>query len=328
MRDHRLDNAKAVLIFMVVLGHLLELVEGWQDDLLRFPLTFVYMFHMPAFVFLAGITAKPVNIARRVANLALLLLVFQAAYTLPSFMLKGTYPVHPLQPYWMLWFLLSMAWWLMALPFVLRLRAPLLVSVVIALVAGLVPGVGYPLSACRTLVFLPFFVAGHLYGRQVMAALPTAPFAKWAAPAVLVGLAVVLYIAEIGHPWLNAYANYETLSIDGVAGSMVRLGLLVASAVASLAFLVLVPAEDGWLSRIGAASMAVFLLHGFFVKASRKPIEWLMVHHGPVVVLIAAFMIALLVTLLVGRSRVDSAIRKSASAVVDWLAAIRLPIRQ
>ncbi|MGO2780447.1 acyltransferase family protein [Glutamicibacter arilaitensis] len=54
---HRLDVAKGALIILVVLGHLLEANAGWEARTTRLPLTAIYMFHMPAFVFLAGITA-------------------------------------------------------------------------------------------------------------------------------------------------------------------------------------------------------------------------------------------------------------------------------
>ena len=327
MRYHRLDNAKAALIFLVVLGHFLELVDGWQDSLLRIPLTFIYMFHMPAFVFLAGMTAKQDNLGKRIANLLVLLLMFQAAYTLPSFLLKGTYPVGPLQPYWMLWFLLSMVWWLIALPILKETKAPLTISVLVALGIGMIPGVGYPLSACRTLVFLPFFVAGSLYGQRILALLPSSLSARLLASVLLCALTTTLYTFGIDHPWLNAYANYETLGIDAVSGLAIRIGVMACSAFASISFLMLVPSNYGWLSRIGAASMTVFLLHGFFVKASRQGMEALMAQHGAIYTFVAAVTLALVVTAVLARPWLEKLIRNVAAAVVSRLHSLGALVR-
>lgn len=323
MRDHRLDNAKALLIFMVVFGHLLEAVSGWEDGVLRVLLSYIYMFHMPAFVFLAGMTAKTEKLAHRVGTLLVLLVSFQVAYTLPSTVFKGVYPVGSLQPYWMLWFLMAMVWWLVALPLVKRLPAPLLTSILIALLAGVLPWVGYPLGASRTLVFLPFFVAGHLYGRRVLAALPSSPFVLGVAPVILFAMALVVYLVDLRHPWLNGYASYQALGLDNLSGVLARLGLLVISSVAVLTFLMTAPSQPGWMAKIGASSMAVFLLHGFFVKLCRKPLEWVMDNYGGGALAAMAWLFAVVITALLGRASIDRAIRKAAAAVIDGVHMLR-----
>lgn len=52
-RIYKFDNLKAVLIFLVVFGHFLELVEG--HELLYLV---IYSFHMPLFMFLSGYFAR------------------------------------------------------------------------------------------------------------------------------------------------------------------------------------------------------------------------------------------------------------------------------
>lgn len=325
MRDHRMDNAKGILIFLVVLGHCLEAVQGWSNPIIRALLTAIYMFHMPAFVFLAGITAKHDQLGRRIANLAILLVLFQLAYVLPLTLKSGAYPVGPLQPFWVLWFLLSMIWWLALLPLIVRLPYPLLIATTVAVLAGLLPWAGYSLSASRTLVFLPFFVAGQVYGRRLLAALPRSPL--WALPAVLAlaPMAMLLYLADIGHPWLSGYANYDVLSVDGVTGVLIRSGLLLVAALATVAVLVASPAKMGWLSALGSASMAVFLLHGFALKAGgSKGLNWVMDHYGNGAVICAALVFAALVTFVLGRSTIDRAIRNLAA----WVLALGSSLRK
>lgn len=51
-RDYFFDNLKAVLIFLVVLGHFLLPIRG--DNPLVVVKRLIYVFHMPLFVFISG----------------------------------------------------------------------------------------------------------------------------------------------------------------------------------------------------------------------------------------------------------------------------------
>lgn len=51
------DNMKAVLIFLVVLGHVILPVRE-NNDVLSVLFYTIYLFHMPAFVFVAGFFSK------------------------------------------------------------------------------------------------------------------------------------------------------------------------------------------------------------------------------------------------------------------------------
>lgn len=109
-RDQRLDSAKGILIGLVVLGHLLEATSAWNADIIRLPLTMIYMFHMPAFVFLAGVTAKRDNLPRRIGAFLVLLLTFQGLYFAAVQLLPLEREFSPVMPFWILWFLLGMIW--------------------------------------------------------------------------------------------------------------------------------------------------------------------------------------------------------------------------
>src|SRR5699024_8615990 len=72
-RDYRHARAKGILIFAVVLGHLMARTSPWESPVLGAPMYLIYSFHMPAFVFLAGITAKSNRLPERVLNFLVLL---------------------------------------------------------------------------------------------------------------------------------------------------------------------------------------------------------------------------------------------------------------
>ena len=51
------DNAKFLLIFLVVLGHFADYYT--KDSLnMRRLFLFIYLFHMPAFIFISGLFSK------------------------------------------------------------------------------------------------------------------------------------------------------------------------------------------------------------------------------------------------------------------------------
>lgn len=77
-RDARFDNLKGILIFLVVFGHLLELVGGPVSAWLY---RLIYSFHMPAFVFCSGWFAR-FDAERFFRRLLYPYLVYQTLYLL------------------------------------------------------------------------------------------------------------------------------------------------------------------------------------------------------------------------------------------------------
>jgi fucose 4-O-acetylase-like acetyltransferase len=90
-----------------------------------------------------------------------------------------------------------------------------------------------------------------------------------AVPVLLAGvLAAVLVDTRLGSAWTywrDGYADLGVSPLEGMLTRLVLLGVCLALATAAVA---LVPHRDGWFARMGSASLVVYLLHGFFVKAA------------------------------------------------------------
>ena len=159
-RDYKLDNLKALLIFCVVLGHLLELFGGQER---RWIYIKIYCFNMPAFVFVSGIFSR-MNPERFIRQILYSYVVYQSLYLLfQRLCLKQENIFQFATPYWLLWYLVSLMFWLLFLPIIngFSRKWVLIVSVILALLIGFDQSIGYYMSFSRTLVLLPFFVAGH-----------------------------------------------------------------------------------------------------------------------------------------------------------------------
>ena len=74
-RNLKLDNAKGILITLVVIGHMLLPIQGTTRGVTNF-FYMIYAFHMPAFVFISGLLAQRIN-RRRWCSTLWLYLLFQ-----------------------------------------------------------------------------------------------------------------------------------------------------------------------------------------------------------------------------------------------------------
>lgn len=268
-RDQRLDIAKGVLITLVVAGHFLEAMNDWSAETVRLPLTLIYSFHMPAFVFLTGITAKPYGLVRRIRPLVMLLVLFQTAFLLASPWLDPEATFTWNTPYWILWFLLSLIWWLLLTPVIHRFpRASVALSIAVAISASAMPFAGYPLAVGRTLSFLPFFVIGFVYGKPILNWCTAAGGAVrgWVITAA-VALPVLLFAVNIENGWLYGSMSATVLNEGTAPGVLTRAALMLIAATMTAGFLMVLPKSSGipW-AVFGRRSLAVFLFHGFVVK--------------------------------------------------------------
>jgi fucose 4-O-acetylase-like acetyltransferase len=121
----------------------------------------------------------------------------------------------------------------------------------------------------RVFGFLPFFVAGLLATPEHVARLRTPGVRRVALAVVAVGaLAPVVLDAVLRTEWLYYRSSYATLEVSAFEGFAARLTLLSVSAAMALAFLSWMPARQGWFTKLGSATLVVYLFHGFAVKAA------------------------------------------------------------
>jgi len=304
------ENARGVLVVLVVMGHSLEPLLA-REPLAKALYTALYLFHIPAFAFLSGHLSRAAldrkSLASIVWSVLAPLAIFQALYVaFDAWVLgRGWNWQWLVMPYWLLWFLLSLACWRLMLPLLRRLPMPLLVSVAIALGAGLLPFVGYLFGLSRTLVFFPCFVAGHLAHRQwLLGDTSSGNGARRRALAVALFLALAGFVwamatgtvAAPSTQWLYGSTSYVALGAAPLPGMAMRLTLLCCALVFTWGVFVLCPRNDSALTRLGGQSLAPFLLHGFVVSGVEKVGGFSRVHGtlGVLLVLLGGGILAVL----------------------------------
>lgn len=266
-RNLKLDNIKALLIFTVVFGHLLELFGGQEKAWIYY---MIYTFHMPAFVFVTGFFTRQ-NGNRIIKKVLYPYVVYQLLYLV--FQRYYLYQENTIQfttPYWLMWYLLSLFFWMLLLQIIdwegFEKRYVFIVTILIALLAGYDNSVGYGMSLSRTIVFLPFFVLGHYYGLQ--ARIEEKRISKF----ILVCSALIITVGAV-FIWVNvdgmkAIWFYHSVSyMSGGYSVWVRGGLLLIALAWIVCFLSIIPnMHIKIITSIGRYSLPIFLLHGFIVK--------------------------------------------------------------
>lgn len=271
-RNYSIDNTRALLIFLVVLGHLLEPLIG-NSHILKVVYLFIYSFHIPMFVLLSGMLART-NIDRGgicdiVSSLLIPFLVFQVLYEILEFVLTGHFSNYIVngQPYWLLWFLWSLFLWKLMLPIFSCFKFPVIMSVLLSLVASYSPHTGYYLGISRTLTFFPFFVLGYALKPDFFMKLKSYhPF--FFMVMIVITLLLCVYFEGMPQPqqWLYGSYSYFALGCDEWFAGFVKLFLAFLAFFTGISVLSLLSGKQLKISSCGEHSLYVYLWHGIFVK--------------------------------------------------------------
>jgi fucose 4-O-acetylase-like acetyltransferase len=163
-RSDLLDRAKGALILLVVIGHAIEVVGAPGPTLALYGA--IYLFHMPAFLLVAGALVRPRPLADELRlvtiRLGLPYLTGAIGAALVALALTGAFAFRLLPPPWTLWFLVTLATLRLAAS-LLRPRA-LLVVALVAMLAGALVALPGELSLARSASLAPFFALGLVLG--------------------------------------------------------------------------------------------------------------------------------------------------------------------
>lgn len=296
------DNARFLLIVLVVVGHAISTVRN--DSQLGFALyAYIYLFHMPAMILLSGMFSRAESspkVVRSTIQLVVIWLTWEAIWAGIHFGVELKTPGQNflVSPAWTLWFLVTLATMRILLPCIAMLRWPLLSSILIALVSGILPAIGTQFSASRTLAFLPFFVAGWLIrergwldGQWFVRPARGALVAAWTVlGALALAFALTPGLREFWRidKWLTWRDDYTWLFANArigewvpdqwgwvmLGGAGVTAALMAVAAAMTLALLVIAPRRQSVMTVWGSRTLYVYLLHG--------PVIWVLRETGAI----------------------------------------------
>lgn len=279
MRNYRFDNIKFILITLVVLGHLLEF---FKDSAIANALyRVIYLFHIPAFVFISGYFAKfdPKKILRSFIFPYLILQTVYLAFHSLIILEEETFTLQYTKPYWILWYLMAMCFYYLLIPFFqtkdfCRQILTLLATIIVSLLIGYDSSIGYNMTLSRFFVFLPYFLMG-LYFRTNHNAI----MKKWQKSTLL---PILTYTAAfIGAAYSVFYILNTKLSSFVLYGSLhyaklnygpsVRLLLLFFAICWIIVLFHSIPNKKiPIISTLGKHTFLIYVLHGFILELIEK----------------------------------------------------------
>ena len=267
-RDNRFDNVRGLLMILVVFGHLIGIfaLNGRVYQIL-------YTFHMPAFIFISGRFARQSH-----KGFFRLLIFYLLSQFADFFFFRASFPewtfalgVQITEPYMFQWYLMSLMWYMLLFPIIRfekwwqRILA-LTVAVGIAIAAGFDNTVGYSLSLSRTLVYLPFFMAG-VYAKDLKRPVPAGRAVIGLAAAGIATLGVYYALNNpVPYSFLYGAEAYSHYGPELVQSAMTR-GLYMVFAAAWICMLLMAAPHKKipLLAWIGRNTLPVFLLHIYAV---------------------------------------------------------------
>ncbi len=264
-----IDNIKALLIFLVVFGHIIE--KSGNIDGKNTIYTFIYAFHMPLFIFVSGLFHK--SSPKRISRFLVLYFVYQTVYCIYDSYVSGELKIQYTTPIWTVWYLLSTIFWYIAAVLIdldgrKGLRA-IGIAFAVALLAGFEKTVKYYLSLSRTIALMPFFLCGvyvrknffdtFVYGRKKL---------RTILPAVLpmtILCIVMLIPASVG---LSRHWLYYALPYGSSGGTVFTRAFFMLCAVAfSIPIILCMPDKHiPVMTNIGKNTFSIYILHGIIIN--------------------------------------------------------------
>ena len=289
-RIYKYDNVKALLIFLVVLGHMTTDYVS-DSQLIRWTTLWIYTFHMPAFIFISGLVHKHYITAEK-ASLGIkgetrmrwdkVLGFFLCGYGLKIFLqftrtLMGQNPIwHWLEEPGIPWYLFVMAEYEMLFYLMRRIdekvKPWVMVTAAFALsaVIGYFPSVGDTFCLSRMINFLPIYMLGYYMDMKEFLGWIEKRAYRILGWACIAASMAVCFMGNWGmyswRKWFTGRRSYEYLqdffSYAYVNGWWIRLAVWAVAIAITLSVIAVIPDKNmGFITTIGSRTLNVYFWH-------------------------------------------------------------------
>lgn len=269
-RNYYIDNLKFCLIVLVVSGHFAIKMTGFGP--VKSLLYFIYIFHMPCFVFVSGFLAKRINAegklrADRILVTIWLYLIFKAVNAIITYAFTQKLDFNILKDSSAPWYLLALSIWYILVPLIERIKTVYLLpaSIFIGLMAGYCNHIHNVLSLSRVLVFFPFFIIGFSLSEEKLNSFLNRRI-KFIAIFYLFALFIILLVYRkkvnpVSDIIYAAGPYSDALGKLAPYGIFIRFIWYILAFVTSAAYMLLIPRRPTFFSSLGSRTLQVYMSH-------------------------------------------------------------------
>lgn len=305
-RDYFFDNAKFLLILLVVLAHGISPLKNYSRiaNMLWY---IINTFHMATFIFISGYFAKSYVEGegfkiQRVFTYLMLYVFSQIGLTVYEVVvMKETIDYSFFGARGSLWFLQCLVAWHILLPFYAKLKKGFVIPFVF--LCGLL--VGYDRTADgtfamqRVIVHFPFFLLGYYCTKENIEKLLSKKRIKLFAALVIIVFGIIAYRYAKIIPSRIIVCSYNYFSIENLGITSVyfywvaRVLFYISAILLGGAFLVWIPRKQMFFTQFGRRTLQVYILHRLWYLPWQKYEWWEMFNSDLGKILLVLLLIAL-----------------------------------
>ncbi|OZM58643.1 hypothetical protein CIB95_03485 [Lottiidibacillus patelloidae] len=259
-RDPYIDNARFILVVLVVIGHLISPFKD-NNEIIYFINNFLASFRMPALIYLTGFFSKKFYkegfIEKITIKLLFPYLIFQLIYNF-----NPTLSINWFNPSFGLWFLLSVYSWNLLLFIFTRLKKPIIFALIIGVGIGLVENAGHYFSISRTFVFFPIFLIGFYTEKVHLEWFKKKQAKLLSVIALIVSFTILSYFSVLETRGLMlGKTSYSNLDFSNLEGIYLRALFYVIMLLGVVFYLPWVPKKQNCLTNFGQVTAYIYILH-------------------------------------------------------------------
>lgn len=155
------DNIKGFLIILVVFAHILYQIQH-TSAAIDAVVDYIYLFHMPAFIFVSGYFGKSEK-SGTAGSIIKLIFLFFIFNSITVFIEGYTSYLEPIYSYW---YLVALIAWRLTAPRIAKLKGITVILFALAFIVGYFPAIDNQFAAARIIGFYPFYMLGYKYSEE------------------------------------------------------------------------------------------------------------------------------------------------------------------
>ncbi|BDZ79026.1 acyltransferase family protein [Claveliimonas bilis] len=263
-RNYLMDNIKALLLFLVALGHTLDVYKA-NGGLELYLMKYLYLFHMPMFAFITGYFTKNLDKARNTAVERCLVpyLIFQGIYVIMATLMiriglanfnSASFNSSIIVPSSAFYYLLAVFFWKLFAKDIMRTRVPMILSILMGLVISITKMEEFHIGYGAVFSLLPFFVLGILCSSDIVEKIRKIPKVI-AIFALVIGIWPAVMLPYGIH---SVRMTYEAAGFNDLQGVLYRILFYVIAIVLGTAIICLMSSQKTFFSHVGRASILVY----------------------------------------------------------------------
>lgn len=251
------DNIKGFLMLLTVFAHILYQLQ-YVSDTINKTVDIIYMFHMPAFVFISGFFGRSGR-SHSFESIIKLIFLYFIFNSIMGFIYGFDSLLTPMYSYW---YLVALIVWRLTACRIAKFKEIKLILFVVALFAGFYPSIDNTFAAARIIGFYPYYMSGYLLDREKSEQLINKKYISRMAVGIVLTAAVLL-LSSAAYYYFSFSDN--ALQMVGYSEPIYAVGRIVLYIIAFLAIYVLrciSPDKNiPFLTMLGRNSLWIFVLH-------------------------------------------------------------------